>query len=231
MALYTIGDTHLALGCDKPMDVFTGWEGYVKRLQDNWERHVDAKDTVVLAGDISWAMKLENTFEDFSFLNGLPGQKIILKGNHDLWWETISKMERYLDENNFSTLHFLHNNFYLIEGVAVCGTRGWMAENPQGHDAKMMNRESLRLRASLEKAKREAPQAERWVFLHYPPFYSGVQAQDIVDVMKEFSVKKCYYGHLHSAAIRWATKGNVDGIDYRLISADHLLFNPLLIEG
>ncbi|MDL2253954.1 metallophosphoesterase [Ruminococcaceae bacterium OttesenSCG-928-I18] len=230
MALFVIGDTHLALGCDKPMDIFKGWEGYLPKLEKNWKNTVKNEDTVVVAGDISWAMKLENTAEDFAFLEGLPGEKILLKGNHDLWWSTLSKMEAFLQAQGFRSLHFLHNNCFLRQGLALCGTRGWMAEDPQGHDAKMMNREALRLRASLEHAKIQFPDAEKVVFLHYPPFYSGVQARELTEVLEEYGVRRCFYGHLHSHAIRRAVQGQAGGVHYRLVSADHLGFIPLEVE-
>ena len=229
MAIYTIGDPHLALGCDKPMDIFPGWEGYLPRFRENWEKLVQPQDTVVLAGDISWAMKLVNTGEDFYLLEKLPGRKILLKGNHDLWWTTLSKMESFCEEKGFSTIHFLHNNCYLAEGLALCGTRGWMAAEPQGHDAKMMAREAGRLAASLKAAELADPQAEKVVFLHFPPFYSGVFANELVEVMQSHGVRRCYYGHLHSSAIRFAVEGRVDGIEYRLVSADALMFCPLQI--
>ncbi len=229
MALFTIGDPHLALGCDKPMDIFRGWEGYLPKLEAAWRATVNPEDTVVLAGDISWAMKLEHTLEDFSFLEALPGRKIMLKGNHDLWWGTLSKMETFLAENGFSSLHFLHNNYYMENNMAICGSRGWMAEKYEGHDAKMMDREAIRLAASLQAARNEHPGAERLVFLHFPPFYSGNAAQPLADVMHEYGVKRCYYGHLHSAARRHAVQGEQDGICYRLVSADQLAFTPLCI--
>ena len=230
MALFVLGDPHLALGCDKAMDIFPGWEGYLPKLEDNWRANVAETDTVVLAGDISWAMKLEHTVEDFRFLNSLPGRKILLKGNHDLWWGTLSKMEEYLHQNGLSSLHFLHNNYYWADGVAVCGSRGWMAEAPEGHDAKMMAREAIRLEASLKAAQSGSPEAERVVFLHYPPFYSGRPAGELADVMQKYDVKMCYYGHLHSTAIRWAVQGQRDGITYHLASADYLGFSPLPVE-
>ncbi len=229
MALFTIGDPHLALGCDKPMDIFRGWEGYLPKLENAWRAAVAPEDTVVLAGDISWAMKLEHTREDFAFLEALPGRKLLLKGNHDLWWNTVSKMEAFLAENGFSSLHFLHNNFYMEEGMAICGSRGWMAEKPEGHDAKMIDREALRLRASLEAARKAQPGAERLVFLHYPPFYSGQAALPLARVMQEYGVKRCYYGHLHSASRRHAVQGEQEGICYSLVSADQLQFTPLPI--
>lgn len=226
MAIYTIGDLHLSLGCEKPMDIFPGWQGYMEKLERHWNTLVRPEDTVVLAGDTSWAMKLEDTVADFSFLQRLPGQKLLLKGNHDYWWTTVKKMERFLQENGFDSLHILHNNSILAEGLAVCGTRSWMFDVGEAHDEKVMSRELGRLRASLDAAQEGA---ERVAFLHYPPVYPNANAQQVIDLLKEYNVKRCFYGHLHGNAIRFAVQGMVDGIEYRLISADALAFCPYKI--
>lgn len=226
MAIYTIGDLHLSLGCEKPMDIFPGWQGYMEKLERHWNTLVRPEDTVVLAGDTSWAMKLEDTVADFTFLQRLPGQKLLLKGNHDYWWTTVKKMERFLQENGFDSLHILHNNSILAEGLAVCGTRSWMFDVGEAHDEKVMNRELGRLRASLDAAQEGA---ERVAFLHYPPVYPNANAQQVIDLLKEYNVKRCFYGHLHGNAIRFAVQGMVDGIEYRLISADALAFCPYKI--
>ncbi|MBQ5754481.1 MAG: metallophosphoesterase, partial [Oscillospiraceae bacterium] len=142
MALFVIGDTHLSLGEeDKPMDVFNGWEGYLPKLERNWRTLIKPEDTVLLAGDISWAMSLEDTKADFAFLQSLPGQKYIIKGNHDYWWTTLNKMNRFLEENGFDTLHILHNSSVEVDGVSLCGTRGWLNEVQQPEDEKILNRE------------------------------------------------------------------------------------------
>lgn len=226
MAIYTIGDLHLSLGCEKPMDIFPGWQGYMEKLERHWNTLVRPEDTVVLVGDTSWAMKLEDTVADFSFLQRLPGQKLLLKGNHDYWWTTVKKMERFLQENGFDSLYILHNNSILAEGLAVCGTRSWMFDVGEAHDEKVMNRELGRLRASLDAAQEGA---ERVAFLHYPPVYPNANAQQVIDLLKEYNVKRCFYGHLHGNAIRFAVQGMVDGIEYRLISADALAFCPYKI--
>ena len=226
MALYAIADLHLSLGADKPMDVFWGWKDYVPRLKANWNRLVKPEDTVVLPGDISWAMKLENAIEDFSFIDRLPGRKIILKGNHDYWWSTVSKMNAFCQAQGLQTIQFLNNNCYLEGQAAICGTRSWLFDVGEPHDLKVMNRELGRLRSSLESAK----DAEKLVFLHYPPLYPTGNAQEVISLMKEFGVRECWYGHLHGASIRGAIQGEVDGIRYRLISADALGFCPLRIR-
>ena len=199
MAIFAIGDMHLSLGTDKPMDVFPGWEGYLPRLEASWRKLIGPDDTVVLAGDTSWAMNLNDTKADFAFIQNLPGQKWLLKGNHDYWWTTTRKMETFLTANG---------------DVAAQGE-------------KLMAREAGRLRMSLQAA---GDAAEKIAFLHYPPIYPGAQAQELVDVLNEFGVTECYYGHLHGKSIRYATQGERDGITYRLISADGLSFCPYKIR-
>ena len=226
MALFVLGDTHLSLGGAKPMDVFPGWNGYVEKLEANWRKLVKPEDTVVLAGDISWSMRLADTRKDFAFLNGLPGQKLIMKGNHDYWWSTANKMNAFFRAEGFDTLRLLHNNSYTVDGYALCGTRGWLFDADEPHDEKVMNREIGRLRLSLDAAE---PGREKLVFLHYPPVYTGADAPEIVAVLKEYGVRRCFYAHLHGKAIRFAVQGEVDGIRYKLVSADGLHFCPYKI--
>ncbi len=228
MSLFAIGDTHLSFGTDKPMDIFNGWTDYEARLEKNWRAVVDDDDTVVIAGDISWAMKLEKTYEDFSFLNSLPGQKIILKGNHDYWWNTKKKMDGYLEENGFDTLHILFNNAYRVGDISVCGTRGWFFDCVNDEDAKILNREVGRLKMSLDEAKKLS--GEPVVFLHYPPLSREQTCGELYDVLVEEKIERCYYGHLHDASCRWAFTGESDGINFSLISGDYLGFCPKLVE-
>lgn len=225
MALFVIGDLHLSLGGSKPMDVFPGWNDYVARLEKNWRKLVTPEDTVVLAGDTSWAMRLEDTKADFSFIQNLPGQKIILKGNHDYWWTTANKMNDYLKKEGFDTLHILHNNAYAVDGYQVCGTRSWIFTAGEANDEKVMNREIGRLKLSLE----AAGEGEKIVFLHYPPMYPNSSAAQVVQVLQDYGVKQCYYGHLHGQSIRFAVQGTFDGVRYKLISADGLGFCPYRI--
>lgn len=227
MALYVLGDTHLSLGASKPMDVFPGWNGYVERLERNWRKLIKPEDTIVLAGDISWAMRLNDTRRDFAFLQELPGQKLIMKGNHDYWWTTANKMNAYLEAEGFDTLHILHNNACIVDDTALCGTRGWPFDDLAAQGEKLMAREAGRLRMSLQAA---GDAAQRIAFLHYPPIYPGAAAQELVDVLHDFGVTECYYGHLHGKSIRYATQGERDGITYRLISADGLAFCPYKIR-
>ena len=225
MALYAIGDLHLSFGAAKPMDVFPGWQNYTDRLAENWWKLVKPEDTVVLAGDTSWAMRLEDTREDFRFIQNLPGQKLLLKGNHDYWWTTANKMNRYLQSEGFDTLHILHNNSYTVDGYAICGTRSWLFGVGEAQDEKVMNREIGRLKASLD----AAGEGEKLVFLHYPPVYPNASAPQVIEVLQQYGITRCFYGHLHGQSIRYAVQGDVDGIHYKLISADGLKFCPYYI--
>lgn len=230
MSLFAIADTHLSLGTDKPMDVFRGWTDYVDRLKENWERLVTEKDTVVVAGDISWAMKLEDCYEDFRFLNELPGQKIFLKGNHDYWWQTKKKLDEYLLINGFDTIKILFNNAYLIEGRTICGTRGWYYDKEGEHDIKVINREVGRLRMSYAEAKKLSDE-QPIVFLHYPPVYGDVECEEIMDALLELGIRECYYGHLHGERThKNAVIGEYKGIDFHLISGDYTRFIPNLVR-
>lgn len=220
MALYAIGDTHLSLGVDKPMDVFGGsWKGYVDKLRAGFEC-VAPDDTVVLCGDLSWGMSLEGAQKDFAFLNALPGRKLMLKGNHDYWWNTASKMNRFFAEQGFERLHILHNNCYEYGEYALCGTRGWFYE--ESGDQKVFKRELIRLEASLK----AAGDRKKLCFLHYPPCYQGYTCQEILDLLEQYSVERCYYGHLHGGSHRLAVEGMRGKVEYHLVSADYVGFTP-----
>ena len=229
MPLFAIADFHLSLGTDKPMDVFNGWDNYTQRLSENWRRLVTDKDTVVIAGDISWAMKLTETQKDFEFINNLPGSKILLKGNHDYWWDTVSKINRSLNERGFDTIRILFNNSFIVDDYAVCGTRGWIIDSETEEDKKILARECGRLRMSLESAKSRGK--EPVVFLHYPPVYGNQIQTEMIDILIEYNVKKCYYGHIHGTnLIKSAFNGEYKGINFKLISCDALGFIPALVR-
>ena len=223
MALFVLGDPHLSLGASKPMDIFPGWNDYVDRLEKNWRKLITPQDTIVLAGDISWAMRLTDTRKDFAFLQQLPGQKIIMKGNHDYWWATAAKFRAFCEANGFTTLELLHNNCFFYGDHAVCGTRGWFLEEEQKpHNAKVLNRELLRLETSL-KAAGERP---KLCFLHYPPLYQGYRCPEIIALLEQYGVERCYYGHLHGGSHRLAVEGRQGGVAYYLVSADYVGFRP-----
>ncbi len=230
MALYTIADLHLACGVAKPMDVFGGrWEGYMDKIAQHWRECVGEDDTVVIGGDFSWGLNLAQAKADFAFLERLPGRKLLLKGNHDLWWETVTKMNRFLEENGFTRVAFLHNNAHACGDIALCGTRGWpYDEDPAGHDAKIFRRELLRLEASL-KLGQAMGLRETVCFLHYPPLYMNFRCGEILELLHRYGVRRCIYGHLHSESRRWAVEGEREGIEFRLVSGDHVDFRPVLL--
>ena len=224
MALFVLGDTHLSLGGNKPMDVFGGaWVDYVDKLKAGFQV-VQETDTVVLCGDISWGMSLQEAKPDFQFLQELlPGRKILLKGNHDYWWETVSKMTRFFEAEGLHNFEFLHNNCLCYGDVALCGTRGWFLDVEKGpHNEKMLRREVMRLEASLK----AAGDREKICFLHYPPLYQGYRCQEILDLLEAYGVRRCFYGHLHGGSHRLAISGQVGSVEYRLIAADYLGFRP-----
>ena len=227
MALYTIGDLHLCLGAPKPMDVFGGkWVGYMEKLEMGLSC-ITADDTLVLCGDLSWALGLENAYADFAWIDRIPGRKIILKGNHDYWWSTAAKFYKFCKANGFSDQLILNNNCYEYNGWALCGTRGWFFEEEKSgaHDAKVFNRELMRLEASL-KAAGDKP---KMVFLHYPPRYRGYECREIIDLLERYSVSKCFYGHLHSDSHKLAIEGIYGGVEYRLVASDYTNFTPVKV--
>ena len=227
MALYGIGDLHLSFQTDKPMDVFGGrWENYIEKLQEGLQV-ITEEDTTVLLGDVSWALDLESAEADFNFISAIPGRKLILKGNHDYWWSTASKFQKFCGEHHFDDVMLLHNNCHFYEDIAICGTRGWFfEEEKQGtHDEKVFLRELIRLEASLQ----AAGDREKFCFLHYPPKYRGYECPDILELLKKYDVRRCYYGHLHGDSHKLALEGDMDGIEYRLLSADYVNFKPVRI--
>lgn len=227
--LYTIGDLHLSLGCDKPMDIFKGWTNYLERLEANWNSIVTDDDTVVLLGDHSWALKLEDAYKDLEFIHSrLNGKKILVKGNHDLWWSTMNKLNNYIQSNGFTSISFLFNNAFLVDGIAICGTRGWIRENGEQPDLKVLNREAGRLEMSLKEAVKLG--GEPVAFIHYPPVYRAEENVYITDVLQKYGVKRCYYAHLHGGSIKGALNGVHNGIEYTLVSADGVDFTPVKIN-
>lgn len=227
MALYAIGDVHLSLGCDKPMDIFHGWDNYVARLEENWRGKITQKDTVLLCGDTSWGMSLEGALADFAFLDHLPGRKLLIKGNHDYWWSTRSKMERFFSEKGLDSLEILHNNCVPFGRYGICGTRGWIFEKGEPQDVKVLARENGRLEVSLADCAGKG--LEPIVFLHYPPVYLQERSEPILETLGKYGVRRCYYGHLHGASTRWAVNGPWNGLELALISSDYLRFDPVLV--
>ena len=227
MALYAIGDLHLCLGADKPMDIFGGaWVGYMDKLRKGLHM-IQPEDTTVLLGDLSWALDLNDAKADFDFINQIPGRKIILKGNHDYWWSTVAKFNKFCQENGYTDQFILNNNHYEYNGYAICGTRGWFFEEERSgaHDEKVFKRELLRLEASLK----SAGDLPKIVFLHYPPKYKGYECPEILELLKHYDVRRCFYGHLHGASHALAMEGIWDGVDFRLVAADKIGFQPVMV--
>lgn len=227
MALYAIGDLHLSIRAEKPMDVFGGpWMNYMEKLEQGISV-IRPEDTTVLLGDLSWALDLDSAVDDFDWINRIPGKKIILKGNHDYWWSTAAKFNRFCAANGFTDQLILNNNHYVYEGYAICGTRGWFFEEERSgtHDEKVFRRELIRLETSLK----SAGDLPKIVFLHYPPKYKGYECVEIIDLLKKYGVRRCFYGHLHGASQKLAMEGVWDGIEYRLVAADYLNFCPFTV--
>jgi len=224
MSLYVIGDLHLSLGSQKPMDVFGGaWVNYMEKLTEGVSK-IKEEDTTVLLGDLSWGLNLDEAAPDFAWIDQIPGRKIIVKGNHDYWWSTATKFYKFCEEQGFSNQLILNNNCYTYDEWAICGTRGWFYEEDRSgaHDEKVFRRELMRLETSLAAAG-ERPKI---VFLHYPPVYKGYTCSEILELLERYNVRRCFYGHLHGASHGLAVEGLWNGVEYRLVSADKLLFDP-----
>lgn len=223
MALFAISDLHLSLSTDKPMDIF-GWGNHAERLRANWTRVVGENDTVVIPGDISWGLKMSEALADLKFIDSLPGKKLILKGNHDLWWQTMAKNEKFLKDNSITTISMIFNNSVSREGYEICGTRGWFFD--AGLDRKVILREAGRLEASLSFNK--DTENEKIVFLHYPPVFGDQVCDEIWQVIKKHSVKRVFYGHVHGIG-HLNCKSEYDGVKLKLIACDHTDFTPIEI--
>lgn len=227
MALYAIADLHLSLGEEKPMDIFRGWTNYIDRLTRNWTALVQPADTVVVAGDVSWAMSLDGARTDFAFLDRLPGRKLLLKGNHDYWWNTRRKMDAFLAEQGFDSIRILHNSAERYGPWALCGSRGWFFDAEADADKKVLLREVGRLQASIDAGR--ALGGEPLAFLHYPPVTAAARCDEIMDALHRNGITRCWYGHLHGPSIRRAVQGVVEGIEFRLVSCDAVDFTPVRI--
>ncbi|MBO6243524.1 MAG: metallophosphoesterase [Clostridia bacterium] len=239
MSIYTIGDLHLSFHENKPMSIFgDNWEKHEEKIKVDWESKVKENDLVVLPGDFSWSTYLKDTYLDFEYLNKLPGKKLMLKGNHDYWWTTVTSMKKFLDEKEFKNIEFLYNNAYLYENYIFCGTRGWSFTESE-EDIKLLKREASRLELSIKegiklKEQEENKDKEVIVFMHYPPITNNQlinnELNDFLRIMIKYNIKECYYGHLHSTSIKEAVEGEHFGIKLKLVSADGLNFKLLKIR-
>lgn len=234
MAIYVIADLHLSFSQNKPMDIFgNNWENHAEKIRNNWIKKVKQDDYVILPGDFSWATYIEDTKLDFSYLDSLPGRKILLKGNHDYWWTTLASMRKFVKENEFENIDFLYNNSYLVEDKIIVGTRGWNILDSED-DKKMIKRETARLELSIKDGiQKYGSEREIIAFLHYPPITQNnlnkLENREFINMLKKYNIKRCYYGHLHGQSHKDAVTGIIDGIEYKLISADYLNFDLQLI--
>lgn len=227
MGLYAISDLHLALSGDKPMDIFgEQWVNHDEKIKKSWNEKIKDEDTVLIAGDISWSMKMQEGLKEIEWIHNLPGRKIMVKGNHDYWWNSISKLN-----NLYEDMKFIQNNFFSYEEYAICGTRGWICpggENFSEHDQKIYDRELIRLRLSIENASK-AGFRKYIIMLHYPPTNDKYEESGFIKIFKEYGVEKVIYGHIHGASLSRVFEGSRDGIEYIVTSADYLKFNPIKI--
>ena len=234
MSIFVIADLHLSFKNPKPMNIFgDNWENHELKIQEDWKNKVKQNDLVILPGDFSWAMNLEDAYLDFKFLNELPGKKLMLKGNHDYWWTTLNKMRKFLEDNNFNNIDFIHNNSYCYENYIIAGTRGWTLTNSDT-SKKILKRELIRLELSLQEGiANYGKDKEILVFMHYPPisskFLESEAEMQFIELMNKYNVKTCMYGHLHSRSHKDAVEGKIKGIDFKLVSADYLDFKLVKI--
>lgn len=229
MSLFVIADLHLSFNENKPMNIFgDNWENHEEKIKNNWIKNVNEADTVIMPGDFSWSTYLKDTIKDFEYLDKLPGKKILLKGNHDYWWTTVTSMRKFLSENNIKTIDFLYNNSYMYDDKVIVGTRGW-GQIESEEDTKLLKREVARLELSIQDGiKKYGTDKEIIVFMHYPPIIESNiinnETNDYIEIMKKYNIKQCYYGHLHGIAIKEAIEGEYFGINFKLVSCDKLDF-------
>ena len=240
MSLFVIGDLHLSTleSTDKSMEVFgRRWCDYIAKIKKNWCAIVNDTDTVVVPGDISWALTLEEAASDLKFIDLLPGRKIFLKGNHDFWWSTLTKINNFFASNEIKTISLLQNNAFETDDFILCGSRGWYqdeandkSKNDNDYE-KIVAREAIRLQMSLDEAKKikeASPEKEIIAFMHFPPFWNGIECNEFIKILKEYDIKRCYFGHIHGNYTAPAHTLH-DGIEFILISADYINFVPRLI--
>lgn len=246
MSLFVIADLHLStdVATNKSMEVFgSRWTDYMSKIQKNWNSIVTENDTVIIPGDISWALRLKEATSDLAYIEKLNGKKFLGKGNHDFWWTTNKKMNEFFKASGFESLEVLHNNAFIVEGAVICGTRGWFPDESQqtavnnaDYD-KIINREVGRLKLSLDAAKKlQAEYREQngetlpiLVFLHFPPVRGEYCIRELIDVLRDHNIENVYYGHIHNSydTPRCFTFEN---IKFTIVSSDFLNFYPLKIQ-
>lgn len=233
MKIFAISDLHLTFMVEKPMDIFGGnWENYTEKIQDNWKKTVSDDDLVLIAGDISWAMKIDETKKDFEYIGNLPGKKVIIRGNHDYWWKSISGIREILPENIFA----LQNDSLKFGNVIIAGTRGWevcegnIDFNFSEQDKKIFNREVIRLELALQDATKKREENDKLIcMIHYPPFNSRREDSGFTELFEKYNVDAVIYGHIHNNIGRYEKYIEKNGIPYYLTSADMVAMNPVEI--
>ena len=224
MAIYAISDLHLSFNTDKPMDIF-GWKDSEDKIKDNWNKKVTDNDLVLLPGDFSWELKLQDTYKDFKYLSELPGKKLLLKGNHDYWWTTLKSMREFLQKSEFNNIDFLYNNSYEYENKIIAGTRGWNLIEETPDDEKIKKREVIRLENSIKCGIQNfGADKEIIACMHYPPITKENIESEFTKVLEKYNVKKCIYGHLHGKSQLNAIEGIYNGIEYKMVSCDYTNF-------
>ena len=234
MSLFSIADLHLSGATEKPMDVFgSRWKDHTTKIVSRWRAVVSDDDTVVIPGDISWAMTLNDALCDFKLIDSLPGKKIIGKGNHDFWWETVTKMTRFFEENEIRSISFLYNNAYDTGDFIICGTRGWYVEERLQNTVgdvdytKIVLREASRLETSLAEAEKISGGKPILVYFHFPPAFNGFICRELIDILKAHGIKNVYYGHIHGM-YNVPKTFEFEGIQMTIVSADYLNFIPMI---
>lgn len=229
MSIYAISDLHLSFNTNKPMDIF-GWNDYEEKISQDWRTNVKEEDLVLLAGDFSWEMKLENTYKDFQFINNLPGKKLLLKGNHDLWWTTLKRMREFLKEKEFNNIDFIYNNSYEFENYIIAGTRGWNLVSENIDDKKIKDRELLRLENSIiDGIQKYGEDKPIIVCMHYPPLLKDLKNNEFTKILEKYNVKYCLYGHLHGKSHMNVFDGIYNNVNYKMVSCDYTGFKLIKI--
>lgn len=229
MAIYAISDLHLSFNTDKPMDVF-GWNNYEEKIRADWKNKVTENDLVLLTGDFSWEMKLNNTYKDFEYLARLPGKKLLLKGNHDYWWTTLKSMRTFLEEKNIKNIDFIYNNSYEFENNIITGTRGWNLDTETKEDEKIKNREVIRLENSIKEGMEKFGEGKKIIAcMHYPPILKDNKNNAFTQTLEKYNVNYCIYGHLHGKSQSNVIEGLYNNIEYKMVSCDYTDFKLIKI--
>ena len=230
MSIYAISDLHLSFNTDKPMNVF-GWGEYEEKIEQDWKEKVKETDLVLLSGDFSWEMQIENTYKDFQFINDLPGRKILIKGNHDYWWSTLKKMREYIKANNFENIDFIYNNSYEYENTIIVGTRGWNILEEDAENIKIRNREALRLELSIKDGLEKYKDYKSIIAcMHYPPLTINNKNTIFTKILEKYNVDKCIYGHLHGKTHEEAVERKINNVEYIMTSCDYTNFKLIKIK-